>query len=171
MAISNSLGAAAHQPGRLAIRSRWLGPAIAALAILGVGCEQPSEPFTRVSVEGSVTLDDQPLDEATIRFIPTGSTAGPMTMFPIREGRFTASASDGPPVGTHRVEINLAAEEEFAHDDEQALQRLAQSPRRTISRPRLPDVYHLRSRLTATLEDTDNGAAQTLSFPLSSRPR
>ncbi len=144
---------------------------MAVLAIASIGCEQPSEPFTRVSVEGVVTLDDQPLDQAMIRFIPIGSTAGPKTMFPIREGRFTASAIDGPPVGTHRVKIDLIAEGEFAHDDEQALQTLTQSPRRTITRPRLPDIYHLNSTLTATLESTDEGEPQRLSFPLSSRPR
>jgi hypothetical protein len=46
-------------------------PAMLIFAALG-GCKKSSE----ISVAGTITLDDQPLSVADVRFIPTGSTSG-----------------------------------------------------------------------------------------------
>jgi hypothetical protein len=133
------------------------------------GCGGPAEPFTRAAIKGTVTLDDQPLDSATIRFIPTGETVGPKTEFPVNQGEFAADQSIGPPIGDHRVEIDLI-DQQWQHDDEQAIEKLQQSPQKKISRAILPDRYHKMSSLTATIESATDESAQTLTFPLTSRP-
>jgi hypothetical protein len=133
------------------------------------GCGGPEEPFTRAAIKGTVTLDDKPLDSATIRFIPTGNTVGPKTEFPVNQGEFAADQSIGPPVGDHRVEIDVI-DQQWQHDDEQAIAELQQSPGKKISRATLPDRYHKASSLTATIEASPNDSAQVLTFPLSSRP-
>jgi hypothetical protein len=142
---------------------------IAILSLVVSGCGGPEEPFTRAAIKGTVTLDDQPLDSATIRFIPTGNTVGPKTEFPVNRGEFAADQSIGPPVGDHRVEIDVI-DQQWQHDDEQAIAELQQSPRKKISRAALPDRYHKASSLTATIEASANDSAQVLTFPLSSRP-
>lgn len=151
-----------------------LGILSISLSITVVGCDSPAEPFTRVAVHGTVTLDEQPLDSAMIRFIPTGSTQGPKTSFAIRQGRFVAGREIGPPVGSHRVEIE-AVDPQWRHDDEAAIEQLTQSRTRHINRARLPDSYHINSLLTATLAtpppDSGGNVPQSLTFTLSSRLR
>lgn len=94
---------------------------------------------------------------------------GPKTEFPISQGEFLADQSIGPPVGDHRVEINLI-DEQWQHDDEQAIEKLQQSPQKKISRAVLPDRYHKMSSLTATIQAAADDEAQTLIFPLTNRP-
>ncbi|HBJ35750.1 MAG TPA: hypothetical protein DDZ51_13595 [Planctomycetaceae bacterium] len=142
---------------------------LASLGCAASGCGGPAESFTRAAVKGTVTLDNQPLDSATIRFVPTGDTVGPKTEFPISQGQFLASQSFGPPIGDHRVEIDVI-DQQWQHDDEQAIEKLQQSPRKKISRAVLPDRYHKMSSLTATIEPTSDENAQILTFPLTSRP-
>lgn len=155
--------------GRSGVNSnRWI-LLFVSLGLTVSGCGGTTETFTRAAIKGTVTLDDQPLDNATIRFIPTGSTVGPKTEFPISQGEFLADQSIGPPVGDHRVEIDLI-DEQWQHDDEQAIEKLQQSPQKKISRAVLPDRYHKMSSLTATIESAADDEAQTLTFPLTSRP-
>lgn len=136
------------------------------------GCSPENrETYTRVPIEGTVTLDQVPLDEAMIRFIPTGQTPGPKTMFPIREGKFAATVDSAPAAGRHRVEIQWVTAGEFAHDDEQALLRPRLTPRVIGSPPKLPEKYHNKSVLTAELLPTADGSPQTLEFSLSSSGR
>jgi hypothetical protein len=148
---------------------RWsLG--ITSLAL--VGCGRPDEPFTRVAIDGSVTLDSRPLESASIRFVPTGTTSGPKTSFDVRDGRFVACTRTGPPVGTHRVEIE-SVDPAWWHDDEEAVERLRKARAGRITRERLPDRYHTHSSLTVTLTEPDPNSAgdspQILTFDLSSR--
>jgi len=145
---------------------------LAALVLTCSGCSpEPGEAFTRAPVEGTVMRDQAPLDEAIIRFVPTGQTPGPKTVFPIHSGTFTATRESGPAVGTHRVEIELVNEGEFAHDDEQALTRFRQTPRRSIAPSKLPEKYNSKSVLTAELSPPTDGHPQTLEFSLSSSGR
>lgn len=168
--------------GRMAARQRValavgrLGPfwtlAVAAIAV--VGCDHSAEPFSRVAINGTVALDEQPLDAAVIRFVPTGSTPGPKTSFEVRQGRFAASREHGPPVGTHRVEVEVV-DPRWRHDDEEAIRRLSQTRARNIDRVRLPAAYGTNSLLTVTFPtppaDSDDPSPQTVSFSLSSRLR
>lgn len=150
------------------MRRRFL--LVTAASVMISGCDDHTETFTRAAIRGSVTLDDQPLDGASIRFIPIDNTIGPKTEFPIVQGEFSATRTQGPPIGNHRVEIDWV-DQAWQHDDEQALEKLRQSPRTKISRPTLPDRYHHRSTLTATIGAADDDAVHRLTFPLTSRTR
>jgi hypothetical protein len=146
--------------------------AIFVSAFPAAGCsDQSPEQFSRAAIDGTVVLDGTPLEDAIIRFIPTGQTPGPKTFYHVHEGKFQATTRNGPPVGTHRVEIESSDEGEFAHDDEQALEQLRQSPRRRIQPPRVPEIYRSRSILTAELLPPQNDRPQVLEFSLSSRQR
>jgi hypothetical protein len=68
-----------------------------------LGCN--SEPFERGSVKGQVTLAGQPLPKGTIVFIPLGDKPGASAMTDVVDGKYEVSKSQGPSVGTHRVEI------------------------------------------------------------------
>lgn len=142
---------------------------VVAVCFIIPGCDGTSESFTRSAIKGTVTLDNQPLDSATIRFVPTGNTDGPKTEFSISNGEFSAGQSNGPPVGNHRVEIDLV-DDQWQHDDEQAIEKLRKSPRKKISRPTLPDRYHKLSTLTATIDPSQEDSPQVLTFPLTTRP-
>ncbi len=154
------------------LRAKTTRSLLAVLLLTYTGCSaEPQESFTRVPIEGTVTLDQVPLDEAIIRFIPTGQTPGPKTMFPIHEGKFAAATEQAPAAGRHRVEIERVVEGEFAHDDEQALLRPRVKPRTGHLPAKLPEKYHNKSVLTAELSPTADGSPQTLEFSLSSSGR
>ena len=57
----------------------------------------------RVEVSGEVTLDGQPLDNASVLFSPTGK--GPSAGGKIEAGTFRIERSRGPRPGPYRVEI------------------------------------------------------------------
>jgi len=70
--------------------------------LLGCGSGAPDK-FNRAAVEGQVTLDDAPLAEGDILFIPL--SGGAMAGGKIKDGRFKLSRNEGPTVGPNRVEI------------------------------------------------------------------
>jgi hypothetical protein len=137
--------------------------AVLALAI-AAGCGGEKGP-PRVAVSGSVSLDGQPLSSGVIRFLPTGDTRGPAAAAVIKEGVYELSQSEGPIVGTHRVEIEAADYFGFAIDDEAAFaQNVEKKPSRALKNP-VPEIYNRRS--TLSVEVVPDGA-QTFDFPLTS---
>jgi hypothetical protein len=121
--------------------------------------------LSRAAVEGTVSLDDQPLQEGVVRFVPTNGTPGPKTSVIVSAGRFSIDAEHGPVVGTHRIEIESTDDGGYAPDDEEALARLHASGSLVIDVITVPDVYNRRSRLTETV--TADGPNQ-FQFALSS---
>lgn len=117
------------------------------------------------AVSGAVTVDGKPLENGTVRFVPTGATLGPKTTLKIHQGKFMADAEHGPSTGKHRVEIEYANDSQFAHDDEKALAGLKGKRSKPGTHPFLPAVYNTHSRLTATIQDN----MQPLTFPLRSK--
>ena len=59
----------------------------------------------RRAVEGTVTLDGQPLEGGEIVFRPIDNTEGPSAGSDIADGRFAIASQDVPFVGEYRVEI------------------------------------------------------------------
>lgn len=59
----------------------------------------------RVAVDGTVTLDGQPLDQAQIEFIPMAGTPGPTAGGDIIAGKYLIAADKGPFAGKYRVRI------------------------------------------------------------------
>ncbi len=91
------------------------GGMLICLSISG-GC-QPSHEPTRVAVNGTVTLDGQPLPSATLIMQPNGQGL-PMASALVQDGRFQFTTNDGPSVGTYlvRVEATYPEFEKFAED-------------------------------------------------------
>ena len=96
--------------------STILGPAIAVPLVLAVGCSSGSKYAT---VSGRVTLNGQPLANATVSFQPIaeGSVNAPAsgsTGKTNANGEYTLMAADGKPgawVGKHRVQISALSEQ------------------------------------------------------------
>ncbi|MCC7418867.1 MAG: hypothetical protein IT428_01170 [Planctomycetaceae bacterium] len=78
-------------------------PAILVAVLLGCGGSNPGPP--RAVVSGKVTLDDQPIEEGSIAFIPMGGTQGPTSGAEIKNGEYKTPPDLGPVYGLHRVEI------------------------------------------------------------------
>jgi hypothetical protein len=72
------------------------GAAVALLIAAAAGCSGGS------SVDGTVTLDGQPLKEGTVRFVPVDPNAGGTVGAPVKDGKFTAEV----PHGEYRVEFS-----------------------------------------------------------------
>ena len=125
---------------RLRCGFAWL-----ALAFVGGGCGGPADPFERVAVEGTVTVDGEPLGRGMIRLTPIAPTAGPKVALPVVDGRFAGDATVGPVAGRHRVVVELDESDEFPHDGEEVLEGLRAQPasrrsRRTADAP--PELTH-----------------------------
>lgn len=72
-------------------------------AFLG-GCNQA--PGNRAHVEGTVTLDGEPLEDGSIMFVPAEGTEGVVAGGEIVAGRYRLAGNTGPAVGRNRVEIS-----------------------------------------------------------------
>jgi hypothetical protein len=81
------------------IRPSWAGAALAAL--LAAGCGGP------VTVKGTVTLDGQPLEGATVMFIPVNEWVGANAVTDA-DGRFTliGTKADGLMPGEYKVTVS-----------------------------------------------------------------
>jgi hypothetical protein len=62
----------------------------------------------RMSLEGTVTLDGQPLEKGSILFRPLSDTKGPTAGADVVGGKFAILSSGGPFAGTFRVDITAA---------------------------------------------------------------
>jgi hypothetical protein len=119
--------------------------------LLLAGCGGTEHPDV-ADVRGTVTLDGQPLANASIMFQPT--TAGrPSLGTTDDQGNYTLLYLDGVEgamLGTHKVVIRT----EVPGED-------GEPP---VVREKLPPKYHNRSELTAEVAQGKN----TIDFPLSS---
>ena len=99
------------------------------------GCSQPS---THGTVDGTVTLDDEPLDEGTVRFVPVNGASQTAAAM-VRGGKFTATV----PVGLMRVEFSAArvVGKQRMIDD-------PKSPEVDVVHELLPSRYNVESELT-----------------------
>lgn len=71
------------------------------------GCaRQANSQVTLVPVEGKVTLNGQPLENALIRFQPLDKTRGPVGVASVKQGAYSLDKKHGVPVGDLRVEIS-----------------------------------------------------------------
>lgn len=76
-----------------------LATMLALVCLVGCNSGVPRSP-----VSGSVTLDEKPLKEGSILFIPLSD--GPSAGGDIKDGRYELKEEDGPGLGRYRVEIN-----------------------------------------------------------------
>jgi hypothetical protein len=137
------------------------------LAIAGCEGRDPSLPDL-VPVTGTVTLDDKPLSNASLQFIPSGSTVGTGSGGATdAEGKYTLrTAHDGvgAPVGEYRVLISKYKRpdgSDFPLDS-------PEGPMDAGADESLPPQYSdpEKSTLTATVP----AGGGTIDFPLKSKP-
>ena len=123
---------------------------------LTAGCSDTGP--RRYPVVGSVTLDGQPVDDATIIFTP--QAGGLAAAASIVNGHFAMTAKDGPTAGSFSVRIN-PNEAEMAEVSPNALAD-------AVKRPRIPLVYQRDGKLLANIQAE---SSEPLSFELFSKER
>jgi hypothetical protein len=146
-------------------RMALLGLALVPFAGCGGGTKGPP----RAAVRGEVRLDDVPLKAGVIRFVPEGATKGPVALTTIKDGRFTLSASDGPSLGKHSVEIMASPAENPLEGAMDIRTAWADYARSKGSRPvdvKIPARYNQRS--TLSVEVTPKGS-NAFDFKLASQ--
>ena len=114
---------------------------LAAIVFL-VGCG-PDDGLTRVRVFGSVTYQGKPVRDGQVRFCPESRAAGPLSIAPLKEGKYAFDHHGGVPVGTHTIRIR-------AWDPELPLPQGPTDP----ERPQLlPAKYNLESEIMLKIEE------------------
>lgn len=90
---------------------KFLYPAVASAVLVFVGCGGASdERLPTTPVEGTVTLDGEPLSQGTISFFPVAG--GKHATGVINDGKFvlaTYEPQDGAVVGQHKVVVQVSA--------------------------------------------------------------
>jgi hypothetical protein len=115
------------------------------LALLG-GCSKKG--LEKAIVTGSVTYLGEPVNEGSIRFVPTETKAGSMAGAMIVDGKYKASANGGVPIGRCRVEIKgRRAAPQSAQSGKPDLKLLAGPIVQYI-----PAKYNAESQLTVVIE-------------------
>jgi len=121
------------------------------------GCDSESN---RSSLEGTVTLNGQPLTEGSIALRPLPGTRGPTAGGKITNGTFAILPEHGTFAGTFRVEIT-ASRKTGTQTKDAVLGIMVDDYERII-----PDRYNRQSELTAEVtEDGPNHFEFTLSSP------
>ena len=113
----------------------------------------------RYAAKGRVTLDGQPVDNATLIMTPKGKGLAAAAL--IHEGSFEFAADAGPSAGEFGVRIN-PNEGEIEETAENA------HPPKANSRPRIPKIYQRDGSLNAKITGEPD---QSLVFELSSKPK
>jgi hypothetical protein len=117
------------------------------------------------TVEGEVTLDGNPLNEAAVMFVPLDHGRS-KTAALIVDGKYTLPVKDGLLPGTYRVEIvdapPLGASEHSASG--------APQDKPKTKRRKLPPDYSHRSPFRLDVPATNSSAVLTASYELKSNP-
>jgi hypothetical protein len=112
------------------------------------GCGRDQGP-ERVVVSGKVTFNGKPLDEGQIRFVPTATSAVPVSGASIKDGQYKVDSRGGVPVGMHKIEI------EAHRVDPKAVKPGLPPPPMARGVPRIqyiPKRYNVDSQLQLTIE-------------------
>ena len=127
-------------------------------AVLGVllmcGCGSGG----RQSIDGTVTLDGQPLEKGTITFIPQSGTQGPTAGAEIADGRYAIPTAGGTFSDKFRVEITAARPSGKMTEIEGQLY--------DVPEQFIPPAYNTASQLEAEVEA---GAENHFEFAVSSK--
>lgn len=118
----------------------WLTAVLVSALMLGCSHEGPQ----RVAVQGTVTVDGQPLKSGFVTFTPTEGTEGPKASAEIADGKFELERDSGPMVGKLRVEIRAQQDLGIALDDPEEFD--AKAPR-VLPGNSIPPQYNDRSTL------------------------
>ena len=127
---------------------RWIG-LLALAAMVGCGGSKRPEP-KRYAVQGTVTLDGQPLDGGVVYF-KTPET-GAFESFEVKAGKFEGKAE----AGKRRVEVNA-----FREESVQSGEMKVENKKNLV-----PPQFNLQSTLTA---DVTEAGPNEFSFAVTSK--
>lgn len=114
----------------------------------------------RQALQGSVTLDNAPLEQGTVRFIPVQGTNGPSAGGEIKKGEFSIAADKGVLCGSFRVEITASRK------TGQKVRDRFTGEMTELNTQFLPPRYNSNSELTAEVK---NGGENRFEFALHSK--
>ena len=128
------------------MRRKQTNPTVSSLVsglclLLLAGCGSDSQ--QRHSLEGTVTLDGQPLASGAITFRPLAGTDGPSAGGKVTDGRFSVQPEGGTFVGKFRVEITASRKSGKQEKDYRTGKPM------DIIEQYLPPRYNSQSELTA----------------------
>jgi len=87
------------------MRTALLWLALGFCVPLAAGCDQAT---SRHGLQGTVTLDSEPLAKGSIAFVPLPGTKGPPAGGPIRDGSYSVGSDGGTFVGKFSVSIKAS---------------------------------------------------------------
>ncbi len=148
------------------LRMKWNW--LQAARVLGLGCcvaVWGCHHDGRQSLEGTVTLDGQPLPAGDITFFPVPGTPGPTAGGKIVEGCFSISAKGGTMAGTFRVQITASRKtgKQVFDATAQMMDPNAKNGMIDQYEQYIPPQYNQQSELTA---DVVQGGKNVFNFPL-----
>lgn len=127
---------------------------LAITSLLCAGCGRG-----RQTIEGTVTLDDRPLEQGYINFRPMQGAKGPPAGAPIRQGKYAIRGLKDPLEGSFRVEITALGKTGRTTADDRGR-------RHDVEGQVLPARYNVQSRLQ---EEIKPGQRNEFSFSLTSK--
>ena len=127
---------------QVAVSAAALGLMVASIT----GCGGSGD-VAKTVISGAVSYDGQPIEDGTIRFVPTKDTRAPVSAAQIQNGRYSADARGGVPVGTYRVEIEAFRTDPKAPPGADTGGLEGPPPEQFI-----PEKYNRQSELELTLE-------------------
>jgi hypothetical protein len=134
----------------LSLRTKLAAPLLV-LPLVAAGCGESGPP--RAPIAGRVTIGGAPLAAGRILFLPQAPTEGPAASAMVVDGEYNLTESDGPVVGSHRVEVEADLPLGFALDDEAAFAKA----KGKLPRQPIPAKYNRQSTLTADVKpEADN---------------
>lgn len=96
------------KPGQRIIRPNLVSIFVSACFVLitvsAAGCGG-GDGLARLTVNGSVTIDGEPVPDSVVRFKPANGTEGPMTNTMITDGRYNIPADQGPVARNYTVQV------------------------------------------------------------------
>tara|TARA_R110002111_G_scaffold126741_5_gene191479 strand:+ start:62646 stop:63071 length:426 start_codon:yes stop_codon:yes gene_type:complete len=123
-----------------------------ALLSTAVGCGSSELSYDKGTVQGTVTVNGEPLPSGKIRFIPEVKTIGKLTAADITDGRYQFDLEKAPAVGSHRIEI-------IAMRNTGNKIQIPDAPEGTMmeeTEQYIPAPYNTSSRLTLEIKAGEN---------------
>ncbi|MDZ4819285.1 MAG: hypothetical protein SGJ20_09960 [Planctomycetota bacterium] len=83
----------------------WFGFLLATMSLTVIGCGRAG--VERASIDGNVSINGQPVESGSIRFISLEPGGGPSVGGQIQDGKYDIDEQKGPTLGKHRVEVQV----------------------------------------------------------------
>ncbi len=119
------------------------------------GC-QNSDELHRVSVEGEVTVDGNPLQAGSVTLTPTGDTKGPMVTLEIVDGRFSLAAEDGPAPGQYTATHFVGVASELGTREQRESFNGRPTPETAIERTSLDQLQPIEKTTRVSIPDQNS---------------